>query len=331
MVSARKAARPTALLEVADLQVVLTAGTIAAPVVDRVSFSVKEGQTIGLIGESGSGKTMTAMSLVGLLPTGARTAGRVAWDGEDLLSAPIRVMRKVRGHDIAVIFQDPLAALNPTQTVGRQVGEILRRGGMARGAVHRRVLELMTRVGIPDPQTRYGVYPHELSGGLRQRVVIAMALAGEPRLIIADEPTTALDVTTQARILELLDELRKEDGLAMILVSHDLRVMAHVADEVVVMYAGRVCEQGPAREVLDQPLHPYTKALMHNVPAATERSAISEPLPGAPANPFNRPEGCAFHPRCPMARERCRTEQPALREIQPGRLSACHFAEEVSG
>ncbi|TDC54645.1 ABC transporter ATP-binding protein [Jiangella ureilytica] len=317
------------LLQVEDLEVVLPAGAGTGTVLDRVSFVVDAGSTTGLIGESGSGKTMSAMSIVGLLPPGAETAGRIAWKSEDLLTAAARRIRQVRGREIGVIFQDPLAALNPIETIGKQVGEILRRGGMPRQQVRARVLELLDRVGIPEPEQRIDVYPHELSGGMRQRVMIATALAGEPQLIIADEPTTALDVTTQARILRLLADLRDREGVAMLLVSHDLRVMAHVADVVVVMYAGRVAERGPAREVLEHPRHPYTRALAHNVPAVSTKSAIAEPLQGAPANPFDRPAGCAFHPRCPMAQDRCRTDVPVLREVEPGRFSACHFAERV--
>lgn len=326
---AEQLTRTGAMLEIDDLRVTLSSGAVVTDVVDGVSFSLAEGRTTGLIGESGSGKTMTAMAIVGLLPDGARTSGTIRWDGEDLVGAPERRLRAIRGHEIAVIFQDPLNALNPIQRVGDQIGEILRRGGLPRQQVQQRVISLMERVGIPDAERRYRVYPHELSGGLRQRVVIAMALAGAPRLVIADEPTTALDVTTQARILDLLRRLREEEGMAMLLVSHDLRVMARVADDVVVMYAGRIAERGPADAILRRPRHPYTRVLIHNVPAVTERSAIADPLPGSPANPFERPAGCAFHPRCPMARERCRTEQPALREVEPGRVSACHFAEEV--
>ncbi|WP_298331393.1 ABC transporter ATP-binding protein [Haloactinopolyspora sp.] len=318
------------LLQVEDLEVVLSTGSVTGRVIDGVSFGVGAGRTTGLIGESGSGKTMSAMSIVRLLPDGAETSGRIVWRSLNLLDAPRRRIREVRGREIGVIFQDPLAALNPIQPIGKQVGEILRRGGMARQDVHARVLELLGRAGIPDPEQRVDVYPHELSGGLRQRVMIAMALAGEPQLIIADEPTTALDVTTQARILRLLADLRHQEGLAMLLVSHDLRVMAHVADEVVVMYAGRVAERGPAREVLERPRHPYTRALANNVPAVSTKTAIAEPLQGAPANPFDRPSGCAFHPRCPLAVERCRTEKPELREVEPGRFSACHRATEVA-
>ncbi|RII17877.1 Oligopeptide transport ATP-binding protein OppD [Streptomyces sp. YIM 130001] len=318
------------LLQVQDLEVVLAGGSRTGTVIDTVSFSVAAGRTTGLIGESGSGKTMSAMSIVGLLPAGAKTSGRIQWQSEDLLAASSRRLREVRGHEIGVIFQDPLSALNPIQTIGRQVGEIRRRGGMRRPDVRTRVLRLLERVGIPDPEHRIDVHPHEMSGGMRQRVMIAMALAGEPQLIIADEPTTALDVTTQARILRLLADLREQEGVAMLLVSHDLRVVAHVADDVAVMYAGRVAERGPAREVLERPLHPYTRALANNVPAVSTRTAIAEPLQGTPANPFDRPSGCAFHPRCPMARERCRTETPELREVATGRFSACHFASEVS-
>ncbi|HEY9409619.1 MAG TPA: ABC transporter ATP-binding protein [Jiangellaceae bacterium] len=318
------------LLQVEELEVVLSAGATTGTVIDSVSFSVDAGRTTGLIGESGSGKTMSAMSIVGLLPPGARTAGRVRWRTEDLLAAAPARLRQVRGREIGVIFQDPLAALNPIQTVGKQVGEILRRGGMSRQQVRARVLELFDRAGIPEPQQRIDMYPHQMSGGLRQRVMIAMALAGEPQLIIADEPTTALDVTTQARILRLLADLREQEGMAMLLVSHDLRVMAHVADEVVVMYAGRVAERGPADEVLAHPRHPYTRALANNVPAVSTKSAIAEPLRGTPANPFDRPAGCAFHPRCPMAQDRCRSDVPELREVEPGRFSACHFAGEVA-
>ncbi|WP_162292968.1 ABC transporter ATP-binding protein [Actinophytocola xinjiangensis] len=321
---------PTALLDVEDLEVVLAAGATTGTVLDRISFSVDAGRTTGLIGESGSGKTMTAMALVQLLPAGARTAGHVWWREEDLLGARARRVRQVRGREIAVIFQDPLQALNPTQTVGRQIGEIPRRDGLSRDAVRAKVLELLDRVGIPDPEQRIDAYPHELSGGQRQRVMIAMALAGEPRLIIADEPTTALDVTTQARVLALIAGLREREGTALLLVSHDLRVMANVADDLVVMYAGRVAERGPARAVLDSPRHPYTRALANNVPSVRTRSAIARPLPGAPANPFDRPAGCAFHPRCPLVTDRCRTETPRLRELEPGRFSACHLAEEVT-
>ncbi|WP_371785817.1 ABC transporter ATP-binding protein [Streptosporangium subroseum] len=298
-------------------------------VVDGVSFDVPAGTTVGLIGESGSGKTMTALAVIGLLPDGATTGGELVWRGEDLLRAGADRRRRVRGHEISMIFQDPLAALNPSLTIGRQVGEILRRDGRPRAEVRRTVVDLLDRAGVPEPTRRMDSYPHQFSGGLRQRAMIALALAGNPSLLLADEPTTALDVTVQARILRLLHSIQQEQGLAMLLVSHDLRVVAHVADQVVVMYAGRVAERGPAGAALRRPAHPYTRALVASVPAVRTRTALADPLPGAPATPANRPSGCAFHPRCPLARDRCRVEVPATREVAPGRWSACHFAEEV--
>ncbi|MEU9155896.1 ABC transporter ATP-binding protein [Streptomyces sp. NPDC048417] len=297
--------------------------------VDGVSFDVPRATTVGLIGESGSGKTMTALAVLGLPPEGATLAGRLLWHGEDLLAADPARRRAVRGREIAMIFQDPLAALNPTQRIGRQVGEIPRRDRLPRAEVNRRVVELLDRAGVPEPERRMRAYPHELSGGLRQRAMIAMALAGRPTLLLADEPTTALDVSVQSRILRLLADIQTADGLSMLLVSHDLRVVSHVAEQVVVMYAGRVCERGPARDALRRPAHPYTAALVRSVPAVRTRTALADPLPGAPATPANRPPGCAFHPRCPLARARCRAEVPKVREVAPGRRSACHFAEEV--
>lgn len=300
-----------------------------ATVVDDVTFDVIQGRTTGLIGESGSGKSLTAMALVGLTPDSAGLGGQVLLDDEDLLAATPARIRQVRGAEISVVFQDPSTALNPTMTIGDQVGEILRGRGLSRRSARERAAELLDHVGIPDAADRVGAYPHEFSGGMRQRAMIALALAGGPRFILADEPTTALDVTVQARILELLARLRDEDGLAMLLVSHDLRVMSHVADDLVVMYAGRVCERGPAKAVLSRPLHPYTDALVRSVPSVRTQSAIADPLPGSPANPFDRPDGCPFHPRCGRAEDRCRAEVPVLREIAPGRVSACHFGEEL--
>ncbi|WP_117213500.1 ABC transporter ATP-binding protein [Allorhizocola rhizosphaerae] len=318
------------LLSVAGLVVDLPSPAGVLRVVDGVSFDIPEATTVGLIGESGSGKTMTANAVIGLLPGGAVLDGALRWRGEDVLRADPGRRRRLRGREIAMIFQDPLAALNPTQRIGRQVGEILRRSGMRRDEVRRRVVELFDRAGIPEPSRRLRNYPHEFSGGMRQRAMIALALAGNPALLLADEPTTALDVTVQARILRLLRSIQRDEGLAMLLVSHDLRVVAHVAHQVVVMYAGRVAERGPTSAVLSRPAHPYTRALVQSVPAVRTRTAIAHPLPGAPASPARRPAGCAFHPRCPLARERCRSEQPVVRQVADGRWSACHFAGEVS-
>lgn len=317
------------LLELDGLAVDLPVRDGAVRVVDGVSFDIPPATTVGLIGESGSGKTMTANAIIGLLPDGARLGGELRWRGQDLLQVDRTRRRRLRGHEIAMIFQDPLAALNPTQTIVRQVGEILRRNGQSRDAVRRRVVELLDRAGISDPARRLNNYPHEFSGGMRQRAMIALALAGNPSLLLADEPTTALDVTVQARILRLLRSIQDDEGLAMLLVSHDLRVVAHVAHQVVVMYAGRVAERGPTKAVLGRPAHPYTRALVQSVPAVRTRTALAHPLPGTPATPTNRPAGCAFHPRCPLARDRCRTEQPAVRAIGSDRWVACHFAEEL--
>ncbi|MEV5960707.1 ABC transporter ATP-binding protein [Kribbella sp. NPDC051952] len=317
------------LLEVSGLVVDLPGRSGAVRVVDGVSFDIPAATTVGLIGESGSGKTMTANALIGLLPDDATLDGSLRWRGEELLQAKPARRRELRGHEIAMIFQDPLAALNPTQTIGRQVGEILRRSGSSRSAVRQRVVKLLDRAGIPEPAAKLGSFPHEFSGGMRQRAMIAMALAGSPSLLLADEPTTALDVTVQARILRLLRSIQEDSGLAMLLVSHDLRVMAHVAHQVVVMYAGRVAERGPTSSVLHTPAHPYTRALVDSVPAVRTKTALAHPLPGTPATPANRPGGCAFHPRCPLAQDRCRTEQPVLRAVAPDRWTACHFAEKV--
>jgi len=321
--------REAGTLRVRDLRIALPGARGMAHVVDGVSFDVAEGRTTGLIGESGSGKSLTAMALVGLIPDTGVASGQVLLGDEDLLRAGRARMQQVRGGVISVVFQDPSTALNPTMTIGDQVGEILRNRGASRRQAREQAAQLLEHVGIPDAANRVGAYPHEFSGGMRQRAMIALALAGRPRFVLADEPTTALDVTVQARILDLLARLRAEDNLSMLLVSHDLRVMSHVADDLVVMYAGRVCERGRAKVVLNRPLHPYTDALVRSVPSVRVRTAIADPLPGSPANPFDRPAGCPFNPRCPRAEDRCRTEVPALREIVPGRFSACHFAEEL--
>ncbi|MEV4569886.1 ABC transporter ATP-binding protein [Nonomuraea sp. NPDC049419] len=326
---ARLGAEPAPLLSVEHLSIDLPGPAGPVRVVDDVSFTVGAGRTTGLIGESGSGKTMTATAVIGLLPSGAAVSGRMMWHGDDLVTMAEQDRRRLRGRGIGMIFQDPQAALDPTQTIGRQVGEILRRGGMPKKEVRRTVIDLLDRVGIPDPETRHAQYPHQYSGGLRQRAMVATALAGSPELILADEPTTALDVTVQARILTLLRRVRDEEGMAMLLVSHDLRVMAHVADEVVVMYAGRICEIGSGREVLNKPAHPYTRALVVSVPAVRSKTAIAEPLPGSPASPAERPSGCPFHPRCAKAQDRCASEVPRMRQVAAGRQVACHFPEET--
>jgi peptide/nickel transport system ATP-binding protein/oligopeptide transport system ATP-binding protein len=318
------------LLRVEHLSVRLAGPAGTTPVLDDVSLTVRSGRTTGVIGESGSGKSMLAMAIIGLLPDGSSTTGQILLREENLLGADARRRRQVRGREISMIFQDPLSALNPSQRIGRQVGEILRRNGSGRAAAARTAVDLMNQVGIPDPAVRARDYPHQFSGGMRQRAMIALAVAGDPALVLADEPTTALDVTVQARILRLLRTLQDERQMSMLMVSHDLRVMSHVSHDLVVLYAGRVCERGPTGQVLRSPRHPYTKALAASVPGVRTKSALSAPLPGAPASPLARPSGCPFHPRCALARPRCATDRPALREVAPDRWSACHYAEELA-
>ncbi|MEV4179090.1 ABC transporter ATP-binding protein [Nonomuraea sp. NPDC049709] len=317
------------LLKITGMSVDLPGPGGPVRVIDDVSFDVPAGVTVGLIGETGSGKTMIAMSVIGLLPEGASVGGSIAFAGTDLVTCGPERLRALRGHEISMIFQDPMSSLNPAQRIGRQVGEVLRRSGAPRSEVREKVVEMLDRVGIPDPARRARDYPHELSGGLRQRAMIAMAMIAHPSLVLADEPTTALDVTVQARVLGLLRKLQVEEGAAMLLVSHDLRVMSHVAQELVVLYAGRVAERGSTASVLGHPAHPYTRALVRSVPAVRTKTAIADPLPGTSAVPAQRPPGCAFHPRCPLATDRCRSEIPRPRKVAPGRWSACHEAEKV--
>lgn len=268
---------PGLVLDVRGLTIDLPTARGYVRVVDDVSFSVRSGRTTGIIGESGSGKSQTVLAILGLSPRGARISGQILWKGQNLVGANDATMRGVRGHQIAMIFQDPLSALNPTQTIGRQVGEILRRSGMPTRKATARAIELLERAGLPDPARRAKDYPHRFSGGMRQRAVIAMALAGEPALILADEPTTALDVTVQARILTFLASLTAEEGLSMVFVSHDLRVMNHVADDLVVMHDGVIVERGNAKSVLQDPHHSYTQMLVRSVPSVHSRSVIAAP------------------------------------------------------
>jgi oligopeptide/dipeptide ABC transporter ATP-binding protein len=316
----------TALLEVTDLSVAF--GDVRA--VRGVSLTVEKGQTLAVVGESGSGKSLTSLAIMGLLPAQAMTIeGSVLWDGVDLFDLEPDELRRLRGEELAMIFQDPLSALNPSLTVGYQIAEMFRRRrGMSRAAAGERTVAAMAEVGIPDAAARARAYPHEFSGGMRQRVMIAMALALEPRLLIADEPTTALDVTVQAQILRLLRE-RQRQGLAMIIISHDLGVVARTAQSVVVMYAGQTVESGTIAEVYTAPAHPYTLGLMAASPSARDGAREIRPIDGNPPDLTALPSGCAFHPRCPFARDRCRTEAPPLRSLPSGRASACHYAEEV--
>jgi oligopeptide transport system ATP-binding protein len=320
------------LLEVEDIKVEfrLRAGVVKA--VDGISYTLDRGETLAIVGESGSGKTVSAQAIMGIIdtPPGFITAGEARFRGVDLFSLPEAERRKVRGDKIAMIFQDALTALNPVFSVGWQIGEMFRQHrGTSRAEAREKAIELMERVRIPDARKRVNSYPHEFSGGMRQRVMIAMSLALDPEILIADEPTTALDVTVQAQIMELLAELQQETGMGLILITHDLAVVAEVADRVAVMYAGKIVETGDIGSVYHQPAHPYTLGLMSSLARPDIKGEKLQPIVGSPPDLLHVPPGCSFHPRCPFAKEICITDAPALEEIMPGRKSACHFAEEV--
>jgi oligopeptide transport system ATP-binding protein len=321
-----------ALLDVRHLAVRLgtTAGALW-PVRD-ISLTLRERQTIAILGESGSGKSVTSLALMGLLDPGKFdvTSERMALRGEDLSALTEQRWQHVRGSRIAMVFQDPQTSLNPVYTVGAQIAETFRlHRGMSKKDARKAAIELMDRVRIPDAAAKFDSYPHQFSGGMRQRVVIAIALALDPEVLIADEPTTALDVTVQSEILDLFRDLARDSSMGTILITHDVAVAATVADEISVMYAGRLVESGPTRQILERPAHPYTEGLLRAVPNATDARDVLVPITGSPPSLANVPSGCSFHPRCPYAQDRCRSERPELREIAPGRNSACFFAEEV--
>jgi oligopeptide/dipeptide ABC transporter ATP-binding protein len=298
-------------------------------VVDNVSFSVSKGKTLCIVGESGCGKSVSALALMGLLPTPpARiVGGRALFDGKDLLTLPDRERADMRGNQTAMIFQEPMTSLNPVFTVGDQITEgILRHRRISKADASERALEMLRRVRIPAPEKRMRAYPHEMSGGMRQRVMIAMALANEPELLIADEPTTALDVTIQAQIIALIRQLQTESGMAMILITHDLGVVAEVADEVVVMYAGQVVESGPVDDIFADPQHPYTIGLMGSVPSLGRRKGRLTTIPGTVPPAELMPHGCRFSPRCPFVDERCVNDPPPLVELSPGHRARCWYA-----
>jgi peptide/nickel transport system ATP-binding protein len=319
------------LLQIEDLRVEFTtaAGTVEA--VSGVSFSVAENQTVAVVGESGSGKSVTALAVLRLLDGGRISGGRVLWDGRDLAELDTRGMRRVRGDEIAMIFQDPMSSLDPLYSVGHQVVEAIRlHRRVSKRAARERAIELLDQVGIPDPRSRIDAYPHQLSGGQRQRVMIAIALACSPRLLIADEPTTALDVTIEAQVLEVLRTVQREYRTALLLVTHDMGVVAETADWVVVFYAGQVVEQGPTAEVLGDPRHPYSTALLAAVPTPTTDKALPlAAIPGAVPSLHDTPAGCRFHPRCPRAWDECATTAPDLYSLGGGRTSRCLLHREA--
>jgi oligopeptide transport system ATP-binding protein len=327
--STRGCAVPEPLLEVRDLRVSFRTETGVVRAVDGLSLSVGVGEVVGIVGESGSGKTVSMMAVMRLIrDPNAIIEGQVLLRGRDLGQLSQREMRGVRGGEIAMIFQDPMTALTPVYTVGWQIEEQLRaHERLSKPASRKRTIELLAEVGIANPSRRVDDYPHEFSGGMRQRVMIAMALANDPDILIADEPTTALDVTIQAQIIELMEELQERTGAAIIMITHDLGVVADMADRILVMYAGRAVEYGTIDEVFYQPLHPYTWGLMDSLPShnMTEKSELC-PIKGQPPSLIHLPSGCSFHPRCPYAKERCTLETPPLRPVADGHLAACHFA-----
>ncbi|KUL37430.1 methionine ABC transporter ATP-binding protein [Streptomyces sp. NRRL F-4489] len=320
------------LLDVQDLKVEFRTRDGVAKAVNGVSYTVAAGQTLAVLGESGSGKSVTAQAVMGILdsPPGYVTGGRILFRGRDLLTLGREERRRVRGAQLAMIFQDALSALNPVLTVGTQLGEMFRvHSGASRKEARAKAVALMERVGIPAARQRVGDYPHQFSGGMRQRIMIAMALALEPALIIADEPTTALDVTVQAQVMDLLAELRREYRMGLILITHDLGVVADVADTIAVMYAGRVVETAPVHQLYKAPAHPYTRGLLESVPRLGPKDRPLHAIKGLPPSLTAIPPGCAFHPRCPLARDICRTDRPPLYDAGPDRASACHFWKET--
>jgi oligopeptide transport system ATP-binding protein len=322
------------LLEVRDLHVEFHTRDGVAKAVNGVNYSVNAGETLAVLGESGSGKSVTAQAIMGILdmPPGRIPRGEILFQGRDMLKMSGEERRKLRGQKIAMIFQDALSSLNPVLSVGYQLGEMFRvHQGLSRKAAKAKAIELMDRVRIPAARERVNDYPHQFSGGMRQRIMIAMALALEPDLIIADEPTTALDVTVQAQVMDLLAELQREFTMGLILITHDLGVVADVADKIAVMYAGRIVETAPVHEIYKAPAHPYTKGLLRSIPRLDQKGRELYAIKGLPPNLLHIPPGCAFNPRCPQARDRCRTDVPPLYQVSPVRASACHYWKETLG
>ncbi|MFB4194981.1 ABC transporter ATP-binding protein [Streptomyces carpaticus] len=322
------------LLEVQDLHVEFTSRDGLVNAVNGVSYAVDAGQTLAVLGESGSGKSVTAQAIMGILdsPPGRISKGKILFQGEDLLTMGREARRRIRGEKMAMIFQDALSSLNPVLPVGYQLGEMFRvHRGASRKESRAAAIELMERVRIPAARERVGDYPHQFSGGMRQRIMIAMALALEPDLIIADEPTTALDVTVQAQVMDLLSELQREYRMGLILITHDLGVVADAADVIAVMYAGKIVEHAPVDALYKRPAHPYTKGLLESIPRLDRKGQDLYAIKGLPPNLARIPPGCSFHPRCPIARDRCAVDVPPLYEVAPDRSSACHYWKETIG
>lgn len=321
------------VLSVRNLKVEFLGSGRAVPVVRGIDFDVYPNEVLCIVGESGSGKSVTSLAVTGLLPPTARVSGSVRIGQTDVIGAEPETLRQMRGRDVGFIFQDPSTTLNPVLPVGRQITEgQVAHGLLAKTDAPQRAISLLREVDIADPEGRSQQYPHEFSGGMRQRAVIAMAMAGQPNLIIADEPTTALDVTVQAQVLAVLARRQAETGAAVILITHDLGVVAEVADRVAVMYGGRIVETGPVRDLFRAPRHPYTRALLRSIPRVDGQSARLEPIPGQPPTPSDLPAGCTFHPRCSLGKDRpiCQSDDPALISVTPAQQAACHFAREIA-
>jgi oligopeptide transport system ATP-binding protein len=320
------------LLEVEDLEVEFHTREGIAHAVNKVSFSLGAGETLGILGESGCGKSVTAQAIMGILdtPPAKITGGQVRYRGVDLLQLDEKTRRHIRANKIAIIFQDALSSLNPVFTVGWQLGELHRKhSGASRKEAKAKAVELLQLVGIPAAKERVNDFPHQFSGGMRQRVMIAMALALEPDIIIADEPTTALDVTVQAQVMTLLADLQRDMQLGLILITHDMGVVADVADKICVMYAGHAVERADVYDIYERPAHPYTKALLESIPRVDQKGQELTVIKGLPPALVNPPSGCSYHPRCAFARERCAVDEPPLYEVPGNRRSACHYWEEV--
>jgi oligopeptide/dipeptide ABC transporter ATP-binding protein len=328
---------PEPVLSLKNLTVEFNTEDGVVHAVDGISYDVNPGETLGIVGESGSGKSVSMLSVLGLIPQppGRIVDGEASFKGRDLMKMPKRELRRLRGGDIAMVFQDPMTSLNPVLKVGFQISEAIKvhNPGVGDGEARKRGVDLLSTVGVPNPDVRFDQFPHEFSGGMRQRAMIAMAIANSPSVLIADEPTTALDVTIQAQIIEVLKTAQHETNAAIVLITHDLGLVAELADRVIVMYAGRVVESGDVHTIFANPRHPYTIGLMESLPTLTAEEDWLRPIPGQPPSLISRPPGCAFHPRCFLSngRERCRTDVPELRGAGGDHRSACHYLEELEG